>query len=117
VLESPQIGIIGVGEGSTPGCAGFDSVDIEEAEWMPSGCRPATRPTRTESRSRTGPPSRATRATSIRSRRCWGQFIHNVHARLANADVHAHPDRHFIAAELARTDKGPKPAHHFPFDV
>src|SRR5690348_12586613 len=37
VLESPQVGIIGVGEGSTPWLRGFfDSVEIAEAEWMPA---------------------------------------------------------------------------------
>src|SRR5207248_8119852 len=36
VLESPAVGIIGVGEGSTPWLRGFfDSLGIEESEWMP----------------------------------------------------------------------------------
>ena len=35
VLESPAVGAIGVGEGSTPWLRGFfDSLGIEEAEWM-----------------------------------------------------------------------------------
>ena len=37
LLESPTVGIIGVGEGSTPWLRGFfDSLGIEEAEWMPA---------------------------------------------------------------------------------
>jgi glycine/D-amino acid oxidase-like deaminating enzyme len=37
VLESPAVPIIGVGEGSTPWLRGFfDSLGIEEAEWMPA---------------------------------------------------------------------------------
>ena len=37
VLESPAVDIIGVGEGSTPWLRGFfDSLDIEESEWMPA---------------------------------------------------------------------------------
>ena len=37
VLESPQVGIIGVGEGSTPWLRGFfEELGIEEAEWMPA---------------------------------------------------------------------------------
>ena len=37
VLESPTVGIIGVGEGSTPWLRGFfDGLGIEEAEWMPA---------------------------------------------------------------------------------
>src|SRR4029077_20031158 len=37
VLESPTVGIIGVGEGSTPWLKGFfESLGIEESEWMPA---------------------------------------------------------------------------------
>ena len=37
LVESPTVGIIGVGEGSTPWLRGFfDSLDIEESEWMPA---------------------------------------------------------------------------------
>jgi hypothetical protein len=37
VLESPTVGIIGVGEGSTPWLRGFfDMLGIEESEWMPA---------------------------------------------------------------------------------
>ena len=37
VLESPTVGIIGVGEGSTPWRRGFfDGLGIEESEWMPA---------------------------------------------------------------------------------
>ena len=36
VVESPDIGIIGVGEGSTPLLkVFFDSLEISESEWMP----------------------------------------------------------------------------------
>src|SRR5439155_22827043 len=37
VFESPIVGIIGVGEGSTPWLRGFfDALGIEESEWMPA---------------------------------------------------------------------------------
>lgn len=36
MLESPAVGIVGVGEGSTPWLRGFfDLLGIEESEWMP----------------------------------------------------------------------------------
>ena len=36
LVESPDIGIVGVGEGSTPVLKHFfDSLDISESEWMP----------------------------------------------------------------------------------
>lgn len=44
-------------------------------------------------------------------------FVHNVHARLRGADVHAHPDRFFIATELAARQMAPKPAPNFPFGI
>jgi hypothetical protein len=45
------------------------------------------------------------------------QFIHNVEARIHGADVHAHPDRFFIAARLAAELRAPKAGESFPFDV
>jgi len=45
------------------------------------------------------------------------QFVHNVNARVQGADVHAHPNRFFIAAKLAEQDMAPKPDTNFPFDV
>ncbi|RYE86419.1 MAG: tryptophan 7-halogenase, partial [Oxalobacteraceae bacterium] len=45
------------------------------------------------------------------------QFVDNVHERLGGADVHAHPDRFFVAAALARQGRGPRAHASFPFDV
>jgi len=37
LVESPEIGIVGVGEGSTPQLKGFfDRIGVDEAEWMPA---------------------------------------------------------------------------------
>ena len=44
-------------------------------------------------------------------------FLDNVHARLQGADVHAHPDRFFVAATLARQGQAPRAQPRFPFDV
>ena len=36
LVESPDIGIIGVGEGSTPPMRGFmEAIGVQESEWMP----------------------------------------------------------------------------------
>jgi hypothetical protein len=40
-----------------------------------------------------------------------------VNARVQGADVHAHPNRFFIASKLAEQDMAPKPDPNFPFDV
>jgi tryptophan 6-halogenase len=119
VIESPQVGIVGVGEGSTPWLRGFfDSLGIEEADWMPA-CNATYKNGVTFAgwSTRPGCESYFHPFASMLDNMTMGQFIHNVHARLDNADVDAHPDRYFISAELARAHKGPKPAHQFPFDV
>jgi len=119
VLESPQVGVIGVGEGSTPWLRGFfESLGIEEAEWMPE-CHAtykagisfdgwSTRP---------GHESYFHSFASMLDNMTMAPFIDNVHARLDRADVYAHPDRFFISARLARDCKAPRPQESFPFDV
>jgi hypothetical protein len=67
VIESPQVGTIGVGEGSTPWLRGFfEGLGIEEAEWMPA-CNATYKAGITFDGWSTG---RGSRAISIRSRRC-----------------------------------------------
>ena len=119
VLESPQVGIIGVGEGSTPWLRGFfDGLGIEEAEWMPA-CNAtyksgisfegwSTRP---------GFERYFHPFASMLDNMTMHQFVDNVHARLEGADVHAHPDRFFVAAALARQGRGPRAHRNFPFDI
>lgn len=119
VLESPQVGAIGVGEGSTPWLRGFfEELGIEESEWMPA-CHAtykagisfdgwSTRP---------GYESYFHAFASMLDNMTMAPFIDNVHARLERADVYAHPDRFFISARLARDCKAPRPQASFPFDV
>lgn len=119
VVESPDIGIIGVGEGSTPQLkAFFDRLGIAERDWMPR-CN-------------------ATYKTGIAfhgwsERPGYERYFHpfptalDVHsvdaffthcaARRSGADLPAHPDRFFLSAWLAANGKGPRPAENFPFDV
>src|SRR5271168_1099569 len=119
LLESPAIGIIGVGEGSTPWLRGFfDTLGIEEAEWMPE-CHAtykcgisfdgwSTKP---------GFERYFHPFASMLDNLTMTQFVHNTDARVNGADVHAHPDRFFIASRLAEKHLAPKPAEHFPFDI
>ena len=37
------------------------------------------------------------------------QFVANVHARLNDADVPAHPDRFFISTKVAQSGRAPRP--------
>ena len=119
VLESPGVPIIGVGEGSTPWLRGFfDSLGIEEAEWMPAchatykcGISFAGWSTKPGFERYFHP------FASMLDNLTMTQFVHNVEARVNGADVHAHPDRFFIAARLAADRRAPKAGQSFPFDI
>lgn len=117
VLESPDIGIIGVGEGSTPQLkAFFDTIGVSEGEWMPMcnatykagigfhgwsqrpGFESYFHPFSTEVDDRTVP-----------------AFYYNSIVRRRGADVCGHPNRFFLATALAARKLAPLPAHSFPF--
>lgn len=119
LVESPEIGIIGVGEGSTPQLkAFFDELGIAEAEWMPrcnatykNGIRFAGwsdapgfesyfHPFQTALDHHTAP-----------------AFFFRTRARRTGRDVFAHPDRFFLLSRLAEERRGPIPAENFPFDI
>ena len=119
VVESPAVGIIGVGEGSTPWLRGFfDSLGIEESEWMPE-CHATYKNGITFAGWSTKPGF--TRYfhpfASMLDNLTMTQFVHNADARVNGADVCADPNRFFIAARLAQQQLAPKPAEHFPFDI
>ncbi len=100
VLESPAVGIIGVGEGSTPWLRGFfDSIGIEEAEWMPScqatyKCGIAFEDWSTKP----GFESYFHPFASMLDNMTMTQFVYNVKARLNGVNVHAHPDRQLLSS-------------------
>src|SRR6266436_3875209 len=119
LLESPAVGIIGVGEGSTPWLRGFfDSLGIEEAEWMPA-CHATYKCGITFDGWSTKPgyTSYFHPFASMLDNLTMTQFVHNADARVNGANLHAHPNRFFIAARLAAGRLAPKPAEHFPFDI
>jgi len=119
VLESPTVPIIGVGEGSTPWLRGFfDSLGIEEAEWMPA-CHATYKCGITFDGWSTKPGFQRYfhPFASMLDNLTMTQFIHNVEARINGANLHAHPDRFFIAARLAANRQAPKAGESFPFDI
>lgn len=119
VVESPDIGIIGVGEGSTPQLkAFFDTLGIAEAEWMPK-CN-------------------ATYKAGIRffgwsERQGFESYFHPFHtqidlftepqfafhtrARRTGRNVWAHPDRFFLPASIAANGRAPLAPPNFPFAI
>ena len=119
VLESPQVGIIGVGEGSTPWLQRFfGSLGIEEREWMPA-CNATYKSGITFDgwSTRPGYESYFHPFASPLDNLTMPQFVGNVHARLNDADVHAHPDRFFISNKVAQSGRAPRPQRSFPFDI
>jgi 2-polyprenyl-6-methoxyphenol hydroxylase-like FAD-dependent oxidoreductase len=119
LLESPAVGSIGVGEGSTPWLRGFfDSLGIEESEWMPA-CYATYKCGITFDGWTTKPGFERYfhPFASMLDNLTLKQFVHNVDARVNGADVHAQPDRFFIAARLAARCRAPKAPESFPFDI
>jgi hypothetical protein len=96
----------------------FDSLGIEEAEWMPAchatyKCGIAFEGWSTKP----GFERYFHPFASMLDNLTMRQFVHNADARVKGADLHAHPDRFFIAARLAAQRRAPKPADNFPFDI
>lgn len=119
VVESPQVGIIGVGEGSTPWLRNFfDVLGIEESEWMPA-CNATYKSGITFEGWSTKPGFERYfhPFVSMLDNLTMHPFVDNVHARLDGAAVDAHPDRFFVAAALARQGRGPRARANFPFDL
>ena len=119
VLESPAVGIIGVGEGSTPWMRGFfDSLGIDESEWMPE-CNATYKCGITFDRwsTRPGFESYFHPFASMLDNLTMGMFVTNAEARVNGIDAYAHPNRFFIASRLAEQRMAPRPRDSFPFDV
>jgi 2-polyprenyl-6-methoxyphenol hydroxylase-like FAD-dependent oxidoreductase len=119
VLESPTVGIIGVGEGSTPWMRGFfDTLGIEESEWMPA-CNATYKCGITFDGWSTKPgfESYFHPFASVLDNLTLSMFVHNAQARVNGADVHAHPNRFFISSRLAENHLAPKPDENFPFEI
>ncbi len=119
VIESPEIGIVGVGEGSTPQLRNFfKTLRIAESDWMPR--------------------ANATYKAGIAfhgwsSRPGFGSYFHPFQTaidgftapaffqatrfRRTGHDVPAHPDRFFVPTAIAAARNAPVPPPNFPFDI
>ncbi len=119
VVESPEIGIIGVGEGSTPQLKGFfDGLGIAEADWMPK-CN-ATYKTGISFHGwsqRAGYEQYFHPFTTQLDGFTAPQFYFHTRARRTGRDVWAHPDRFFLPARLAADRRAPVVPDTFPFNI
>lgn len=119
LIESPDIGIIGVGEGSTPTLKRFfEMIDVADADWMPrcnatykvnirfvgwspgAGIESYSHPFVTQVDMHTQHPIAA-----------------NCRSRRQGLDVHTEPGDFFLNGVLARQGKGPQTPENFPFVV
>lgn len=119
LVESPDIGIIGVGEGSTPTLKRFfELIEVPEKDWMPE-CA-------------------ATYKLNIRfdgwsQKNGFGAYSHpfvskidtftlrafsvNCRTRRLGLDTHVNPEDFLINGVLAKQGKGPQCPQHFPFEL
>ncbi len=117
VIESETVGVIGVGEGSTPVMKRFfDTLDIKENEWMPE-CNATYK----SGIAFDGWSTKAGHASyfhpfvTMVDNLTLPPFINNVKARLQGADVCALPNKFFLSAQLADNCLAPIADHNFPF--
>jgi len=119
LIESPDIGVIGVGEGSTPPLREFfQLLDIKESEWMPecnatykNGIRFDHWCTKPGFKSYFHPFVSGLDVFSLHS------FEYNTLVRRRGIDVEAHPDKFFLTSFLAEKRLAPIPHQNFPFKV
>lgn len=120
LLESKEIGIIGVGEGSTPHLKFFfDEVGIEESEWMPR-CNATYKNGISFVNWSAIPgferyfhpfPAQTDDIFTVPT------FFSNISARMQGYNTPAHPDHYFLETYITQQNLGPIAAESFPFGV
>jgi hypothetical protein len=119
LVESPNIGIIGVGEGSTPPLKHFlELIGTREADWM--GRCDATYKVGITFR---GWSTRPGYDEYFHPFLCQADemivpaFFHNSFLRRQGVDLDGHPSQFFIEWELAKQRLAPVAPPNFPFDM
>ena len=119
LIESSEIGIVGVGEGSTPQLkAFFDQLGISETEWMPR-CN-ATYKAGIEFdgwSNRAGYERYFHPFPTDLDRFTQPAFFYATQARRTGRDVAAHPDAFYLPTRIAREGRAPVAPDNFPFVV
>ncbi len=116
LIESPEIGIVGVGEGSTPTLKRFfELLEVDEAEWMPRCNATYKVNIRFEGWSPdSGLESYSHPFVSQLDVLTQKSFTVNCRTRRLGLDVNTVPDDFFLNGVLARECKGPQAPANFP---
>lgn len=118
LVESPDVGIVGVGEGSTPSMQNFfQEIGVDDSEWMQE-CN-ATYKNGITFEGWTSIPGFEKYCHPFPSdmdKFTFPKFDTNCQLRRHGFDVVAHPDRFFLGAYLSQNMKSPKANDNFPFD-
>lgn len=119
LIESPDIGIVGVGEGSTPTLKTFmDSIGLAEKDWMPACNATYKLGIRFDGWStRPGFPSYFHPFPAQLDDFTAPAFLHNSLARRNGHDVDGHPDHFFLNSYMAKQQLSPFAGENFPFTV
>lgn len=119
LVESPNIGIIGVGEGSTPPLRGFlDAIGVQESDWM-ERCDATYKVGITFRNWSTKPGF----DEYFHPFMCQPDefsvpaFYHNSFLRRKGIDLDGHPNQFFITWELAKQRLAPVAPPNFPFEM
>ncbi|MEO0576665.1 MAG: tryptophan halogenase family protein [Pseudomonadota bacterium] len=119
LIESPDIGTVGVGEGSTPALKRFfDLIGVSDAQWMPECGATYKLGIRFDGWSpESGIDSYAHPFFSKVDTFTQHALTVNCKTRRLGLDVHTRPDDFFLNALLATQRKGPQVPEQFPFEV
>ena len=119
LVESPDIGIIGVGEGSTPPLKNFfDAIGVQESDWM-ERCDATYKVGITFRDWSTKPGFEE----YFHPFMCQPDqfsvpaFFHNSFLRRKGVDLDGHPNKFFITWELAQQRLAPVAPPNFPFEM
>lgn len=120
LVESEDIGTIGVGEGSTPHLKlFFDAINVTDSQWM-QRCNATYKNGITFDRWSNIPGFESyfhPFAAQVDDLLTLPHFFKNIQARMQGFNVNAHPDNYFLETYLSRNNLGPLPDESFPFGV
>lgn len=119
LVESPDIGIIGVGEGSTPPLRGFmNAIGVEESDWMAEcGATYKVGITFKDWSVKPGFTHYFHPFVSQPDEFTAPAFFYNSFLRRKGINLEGHPDHFFLATELAKQKLAPVAPPNFPFEI